>query len=45
MVSGKCVTEEVAIKVNGSVLEQIKEFKCMGVTLTQNMTSEVEVKR
>ena len=34
MVSGKDVTEEVVIKVTGSVLEQVKEFKCMGVTLT-----------
>eukprot|EP00795_Rhopilema_esculentum_P007426 gene7426-13185_t len=45
MVSEKDVTAEVVIKVNGSVLGQVKKFQYLGVTLTENMASEVEVKR
>ena len=46
MLGVRDVTEEEVMKVDGSVLvEQVKEFKYLGVTLTENTTSEMEVKR
>ena len=45
MITGKNISEKIDIKVNNKSLEQVKDFKYLGVTMTENMTSETEVKR
>ena len=45
MVTGNNITENIGIKVTDDIFEQVKDFKYLGVNLTENMTSETEVKR
>jgi len=44
MVSGRNINRNVLVYVRGEQLEHVSEFKYLGATLTENGTSEIEVK-